>query len=143
MMKTISKFSPLIGIIGVLYLLITRSLFSLNLFLIVQVLAFAIMPWARRSFQPGQFNVFAEPKEGQMLSSGPYRFIRHPMYASALLIIWAGIFGHISPANLVAGILITTVIFIRILDEEQYLRERFPDYLAYAHKTKRLIPFIV
>lgn len=142
-MKTISKFSPVIGIIGVLYLLISGSLFSLNLLLVVQVLAFAIMPWARRSFQPGQFNVFAEPKEGQLLSSGPYRFIRHPMYASALFIVWVGVLGHFSVPNFIVGSIITAVIFIRILDEEQFLRQRYPNYLEYAHKTKRLIPFIV
>ena len=142
-MKMISKFALPIVIIAGLYLLISGDLFSANLFLVVQGLAFAMMPWARRSFQAGQFNLFAEPNEGEMLSSGPYRFIRHPMYASALLIIWAGILGHFSPLNFGIGVIVAVVIVIRIADEEQYLRSCYPGYLAYAQKTKRVIPFVI
>lgn len=60
-MKLISKIALPIVIMAVLYLLISENLFSINLLLIVQVLAFAVMLWARRSFQPGQFSIHAEP----------------------------------------------------------------------------------
>jgi protein-S-isoprenylcysteine O-methyltransferase Ste14 len=143
MMKIISKFALPISILAGLYLLITGNLLSINLFLVAQVLAIAMMPWARRSFQPGQFNIHAEPKEGQMISSGPYQFIRHPMYASALIIIWSGILGHFSYLNLVIGIIVTVVISIRIMIEEQYLRTHYPAYLDFSRKTKMIIPFII
>lgn len=142
-MKTIAKCSLPITVLAGLYLLISGNLFSINLFLAVQVLAIVLMPWARRSFQPGQFNIHAEPKEGRMISSGPYRFIRHPMYASALTIIWSGVLGHFSYLNLVIGVIVTVVISIRIMIEEQYLRAHFPDYLDFARKTKMIIPFII
>ena len=143
MMKIISKFALPISILAGLYLLLTGNLFSINLFLVAQVLAIAMMPWARRSFQPGQFNIHAEPKEGQMISSGPYQFIRHPMYASALVIIWSGILGHFSYLNLVIGVIVTVVISIRIMIEEQYLRAHYPEYLDFSRKTKLIIPFII
>ena len=143
MMKIISKFALPISILAGLYLLITGNLFSINLFLVVQVLAIALMPWARRSFQPGQFNIQAEPKEGQMISSGPYQFIRHPMYASALIIIWSGVLGHFSYLNFVIGVIVTVVISIRIMIEEQYLRAHYPGYLDFSRKTKMIIPFII
>ena len=143
MMKIISKFALPISILAGLYLLITGNLFSINLFLVVQVLAIALMPWARRSFQPGQFNIHAEPKEGQMISSGPYQFIRHPMYASALIIIWSGVLGHFTYLNFVIGVIVTVVISIRIMIEEQYLRAHYPGYLDFSRKTKMIIPFII
>ena len=142
-MKTIAKLSLPISLLAGLYLLISGNLFSINLFLVVQVLAIALMPWARRSFQPGQFNIHAEPKEGRMISSGPYQYIRHPMYASALAIIWSGVLGHFSYLNLVIGVIVTVVISIRIMIEEQYLCAHYPDYLDFARKTKMIIPFII
>ncbi len=143
MIKNISKLALPITILAGLYLMITGNLFSLNIFLILQILAIAIMPWARHSFHPGQFNIHAEPKEGQLISSGPYQFIRHPMYASALVIIWAGIFGHLSSLNIIIGAIVSVVIAIRIIIEEQYLREHYSGYLAYSHKTKLILPFII
>ncbi len=141
-MKTISKFALPIAILVGLFLLISGNLFSVNPFFLVQVLAIAMMPWARRSFQPGQFNIHAEPNEGKLISSGPYKFIRHPMYASTLVIIWSGILGHFSQINLIVGVIVTIVISIRMMVEEQYLIEIYPEYADYSQKTKMIVPFI-
>ena len=143
-MKLISKFALLIVIVTILYLLISGNLLSLSPVVIaVQLLAVALSIWARRSFQMNQFSIHAEPKEGQLLLRGPYQFIRHPMYAAALLLIWSGIWAHISPGNLVVGVIITSVVAVRIVVEEQYLHTRYPDYVAYSHRTKRVIPLII
>jgi protein-S-isoprenylcysteine O-methyltransferase Ste14 len=123
-------------------LLISGNLLSINIFLARQLLAFAVMPWARHSFQPGQFNIHAEPKEGQMISSGPYKFIRHPMYASALVIIWSGILGHLSLITFLIGVVVSVVIFLRIITEEKYLRANYPSYKDYSNKTKLILPYI-
>jgi len=142
-MNFISKIALPVTLLAGLYLLISGNLFSINMFLVVQLLAAAVMPWARRSFQPGQFNIHAEPREGSMISSGPYKFIRHPMYASALVIIWAGILGHFSPGNLIIAVIVTIVVFIRITTEEQFLHAHFPTYMDYSRKTKLIIPYII
>lgn len=144
MIKLISKFALLILIGTILYLLISGNLFSLSpLVIAVQLLAVALNLWARRSFQAGQFNIYPEPKEGHLLSRGPYQFIRHPMYASALLLIWASILGHISPLNVLIGVMFTGVVASRIVIEEQFLRAHYPDYTAYSRQTRRIIPFII
>jgi protein-S-isoprenylcysteine O-methyltransferase Ste14 len=141
--KTISKLSLPITVLVGLYLLISGNLFSLNPFLIVQALAIAVLPWARRSFQAGQFNIHADPKGGQLISSGPYKFIRHPMYASVLVIIWSGILSHFSLPNLILGVVVTVVVAIRIFVEEQSLRETYPEYVDFSRKSKLVIPFIL
>jgi len=143
MINLISKIALPVTLLAGSYLLISGNLFAINIFLVFQILAIAVMPWARRSFQPGQFNIRAEPKEGPIISSGPYKLIRHPMYASALVIIWSGILGHFSPINLLIGVLVTIVISFRIVTEEKYLRVHHPAYQDYASKTKRIIPFII
>jgi protein-S-isoprenylcysteine O-methyltransferase Ste14 len=102
-----------------------------------------MMAWARRSFQPGQFNIHAEPKEGLLISSGPYKFIRHPMYASALVIIWSGVFGHFTTLNFLIGMIVTVFISLRIITEEKYLSAYYPAYPDYSCKTKLIIPFFL
>jgi protein-S-isoprenylcysteine O-methyltransferase Ste14 len=143
-MKLISKFALLITILAILYLLISGNLLSSSpLVIAAQLLAVALGIWARRSFQAGQFSIHAEPEKGTLISTGPYQYIRHPMYAFALLLIWSGILGHLSTVNVVIGLIVTVVASIRMVTEEQFLQERYPDYAEYARKTKRIIPFII
>jgi protein-S-isoprenylcysteine O-methyltransferase Ste14 len=143
-MKSVSNLALIILMVAILYLLISGNLLSPTPLVVVgQLLAVAISVWARRSFIAGQFSVHAEPGEGQLLSNGPYRYIRHPMYAAALLLVWSGILANISPETVAVGVITTAVTAIRITVEEQFLRTRYPGYETYTHKTKRVIPFLV
>ncbi|MCG2786567.1 MAG: isoprenylcysteine carboxylmethyltransferase family protein [Anaerolineae bacterium] len=144
MMKLISKFALLVTILAILYFLISGNLFSTSPFVIAgQLLAVALSIWARRSFKAGQFSIHPEPVAGMLLSSGPYRFIRHPMYAAVLLLIWSSILGHLSIINVVIGLIVTGTVTIRIMTEEHFLQAHYPDYSEYSRKTKRIIPFMI
>jgi len=144
MMKLISKFALLILIIAILYLLISGNLLSRSPFIIAgQVMAVALGIWARQSFQGKQFTIHAEPVGGSLVLTGPYHFVRHPMYTFALLFVWTSILGHLSLITVAIGLIVAGVIAIRIVTEEQFLRARYPDYAAYARKTRRVIPFII
>jgi protein-S-isoprenylcysteine O-methyltransferase Ste14 len=144
MMKMISKFALPILIVAILSLLISSNLLSLSPFVIAaQLLAVALSFWARRNFQAGQFSIHAEPKDGSLLLTGPYQFIRHPMYTAALLLIWSSILGHLSLITVIIGLIVTSEIAVRIVTEERFLRAHFPDYAEYSRKTKRVVPFIV
>jgi len=144
MMKLISNFALLILILAILYLLISGNLISTSPFVIAgQLIAIGLSIWARRSFKDGQFSIHAQPVDRPLLLSGPYKFIRHPMYSSALLLIWSGIFGHISMINVIIGLIVTSIIVVRIVVEEQLLRTTYPDYDDYSKRTKRIIPFVI
>jgi len=140
----ISKFAFLTLIVVILYLILSDNLLSISPFVIAgQLLAIVVTVWARRSFKNGQFSIHAQPVKRPLLSIGPYQYIRHPMYASALLFVWSSILGHLSIVNAIIGLCLTSVIVIRIIVEEQFLRERYPNYNEYSFKTKRMIPFII
>ena len=144
MANVISKLALLILGGATLYLLVSGNLLSPSLLVISgQLLAVALSIWARRSFQAGQFSIHAEPNEGPLLRTGPYQFIRHPMYAAALLLLWSSIFGHLSLITISIGFIVTGVIIIRIMTEDEFLRTRFPDYVEYSQTTKRIIPLII
>ena len=143
MIKYISKFALLILVLSIIYLLISGNMLSESPFIIIgQLLSVGFSIWARRSFQKEQFSIDAEPSNGPLLTTGPYKFVRHPMYTSALFLIWISIIGHLSILTVAIGVVVSTVILIRIITEEQLLRERFLDYNLYALKTKTIIPFL-
>ncbi len=83
-------------------------------------------------------------KEHNLVVSGAYQYVRHPMY-SAMLLWWVS-FSLITAnwfysATIAAGLLI--LFSIRIPDEEQLMTEEFGEqYKTYMKQTKRLIPFI-
>ncbi len=104
MIKFISKFALLILVISIIILLLTGNLISESPFIIIgQLLSIGFSIWARRSFQKNQFSIHAEPSNGMLLTKGPYKYVRHPMYTSALFFIWISIAGHLSILTITIG----------------------------------------
>lgn len=141
----IGSAAPLVVVISSIVLLaVTGNLFTASPYVIaVQAGAVALSVWARRSFPKDSFRVVAVPGASSIIRRGPYRSIRHPMYSAVLVLIWSGVLSHLSRWTLVLGVVVTAVVVARVIVEERVLRQRFPDYDAYARTTKALIPFIV
>lgn len=137
--------APLIVVIGAIVVLAaTRNLFAASPFVIaLQAMAVALSVWARRSFPKDTFRVAADPGGASIIRRGPYRFVRHPMYAAVLLFIWTAVLSHLSPFTVGLAAIVTAVVALRVAAEERVLRARYPDYAAYAGSTKAIIPFIV
>ncbi|HCA78169.1 MAG TPA: hypothetical protein DEP53_00390 [Bacteroidetes bacterium] len=128
---------------AILSLLANRGLFSLHpAAILTQTAAIVLMIWARLTFGRRSFHLAAIPTEGGLVTSGPYRYIRHPIYTSALVLIWAGIAAHWSILNAFFGAVAIIGALLRILCEERLVRLRYPGYDAYASKTKRMIPYL-
>lgn len=134
----------LVVILSILALAVTRSLLSLAPGVVAaQIAAVSLAVWARRSFPTGAFRVRAAPGGPAIIRSGPYRFLRHPMYTASLLFLWAAILGHPDTWKIAMGIAVTFVVCMRVIVEERLLRARYPDYVEYTRTTKALIPFLV
>jgi protein-S-isoprenylcysteine O-methyltransferase Ste14 len=80
------------------------------------------------------------PEARKLVTSGIYRYIRHPMYLSEFLVLTGIFINFLSP--IAAIIVVAQIIFqFRRMDyEEQILRSTFPEYEDYSHHTARLIP---
>lgn len=76
-----------------------------------------------------------------VIDTGPYRRVRHPMYAVAL-VVWFWI--PLSLGSFVAlpiALLLLPVLMLRLLHEEKVLRRELPGYAEYCQRTRyRLIP---
>jgi protein-S-isoprenylcysteine O-methyltransferase Ste14 len=86
------------------------------------------------------FSVMAETR--QLVTSGPYRFMRHPLYLAEEIAV-VGLFMQFASAW-TALVLAAQIAFQlrRMHNEELVLTARFPEYAAYSQITARLIPGI-
>ena len=89
------------------------------------------------------FHFAANPTEGLLITSGPYRYIRNPIYAAVWLLTWTGIAVHWSLLNAFLGLVILATLGVKIFCEEILLRDKYPEYKQYAQRTARLIPYLL
>lgn len=91
----------------------------------------------------GNFGIYPEPiPDACLVTTGPYRWIRHPMYTSLLLfMLGIALYRHALP-NYLGMVLLTIAIFGKMHREETHLHAKFEDYSDYVKKTRRLFPGI-
>lgn len=101
--------------------------------------------WAIVTMRPGRFNITPEVSEGsnsRMVSWGPYKYIRHPMYTSVLVITAAWILDYFTTLRFVIWIVLLTDLIWKLRYEEKLLANRYVEYKRYQERTKSLIPFV-
>jgi len=108
----------------------------------IQVAAFALMVWARIVFGVRSFHAAANTTEGELVTSGPFAFVRNPIYTAVVLFTWTGVAVHFSAVNAALGLVVLAGMLVRIYFEEQMLRARYPAYADYSRRVKRLVPFV-
>lgn len=106
------------------------------------VLGFAIvlLVFRENSFTRSTVEV---TEQQRVVSTGPYRLVRHPMYSGAGLML---LFSPLALGSWVAlplPLLLMLVIVARLLEEEKLLRRDLPGYNEYCSKVRhRLLPFV-
>ena len=108
----------------------------------LQLMAVALMVWARVTFGRRSFHAAANPTAGGLVTTGPYRIIRHPIYTAACLFGWGPIVVHRSLVSVALGILLLLGALMRMICEEQLVKQKYPEYVEYAKVTKRMVPFL-
>jgi protein-S-isoprenylcysteine O-methyltransferase Ste14 len=103
----------------------------------------ALAIWARVHLGKNWGLPMTQKAEPELITSGPYRFVRHPIYSGLL----AALLGTALATNLV-GLIIVAVLggyfYYSASVEEKNLIARFPTaYPAYRASTKMLIPFVL
>jgi len=110
-----------------------------NLFVVI---GFVIMFYVFK--ENGHASSIIEVKEGQrVVTTGPYAYVRHPMYSGALVMFLATPVALGSWWALLCALGIGALIVARLLDEERFLSKNLPGYDEYRAKTRyRLIPYL-
>lgn len=141
MPKLLSLLGFPILVVGVLALLRLGALLaSAPILIAAQIAAAGLMIWARITFGLRSFHPGANPTAGGLVTVGPYRFIRHPIYASICFFCIAGVIGHWSIAAAFCLLVVFAGALIRMIAEERILTLEYPGYGAYAARTNRIVP---
>ena len=98
--------------------------------------------WARVYIGRNWGTPMSQKADPELVTSGPYRWVRHPIYSGIILaMIGSGV--GLSLFWLLAVVLVGGYFVYSATREERYMTERFPDtYPSYKRSTKMLIPFL-
>lgn len=123
---------------------ITGPIFPGNkLLLAVELLGLALGIWAVFVMGIGNFNVTPDPlKSSRLVTRGPYRFIRHPMYLALLLVTLPLVATEFSVLRLAIWLVLFIDLVVKLNYEESILMTRLEGYRDYKQRSYRLIPFI-
>ncbi len=80
--------------------------------------------------------------EGRLVDTGPFRLVRHPMYAGGILIAFGWAIWVRGPLTVAYAIAVLLFVDIKSRREERWLRAKFPGYAAYEARVRKLIPFV-
>ena len=103
------------------------------------LVASALFVWTLRSLGPNLTDTVVTRKAHTLVTTGPYRWVRHPFYDSVYLMLVATAVVAANCFILLTATLVFVLLAIRTAIEEQHLRARFPErYRAYEAATRPL-----
>lgn len=84
-------------------------------------------------------------KEGhELITSGPYAYVRHPIYSGLLLAFIGSAMACSQIRGLFSVLLVFGSLWYKLRREEQWMREQFGEqYLLYCRRIAALIPFVL
>lgn len=94
-----------------------------------------IVLWLGRSFS-------ILPQARKLVTSGPYRFVRHPLYLAEFVALFGLAWQFALPWSILLWCIAAAAQLPRIIFEEEILSSTFPEYATYARRTSRLLPGI-
>lgn len=97
----------------------------------------------RPSEQRADAELFAFEKTSSLVTSGVFRYIRHPMYAALLYLAWGAFLKDVNAITAALTAVASVALFITALRDEAECLAHFGEaYAGYMRTSKRFVPFI-
>jgi protein-S-isoprenylcysteine O-methyltransferase Ste14 len=98
--------------------------------------AIALLGLALRAWAAGHLD-----KNRQLATSGPYRLVRNPLYLGTLIVAAGLVIASRQPGLAVLFAFVFVLVYLPVIEqEEQHLRNLFPEFAAYAESVPMLLP---
>jgi len=123
--------------------IISSMLLALSIWLpihAVRLLKAQGLPTAARNDDPA---LFGFEKTSSLVTTGAFRYIRHPMYTALMLLAWGSFLKQFSWLTLSLVLAATALLFLTALRDEKECLAHFGEaYREYMRGTRRFIPFL-
>src|SRR5690242_4250521 len=114
--RTISLMALGVAFVGIIIFIQKDFILSKNpLTIFIQLCSIALMIWARITFGARSFHAGANTTEGELVTTGPYRWLRHPIYAAIIYFFGACVISYHSPMAIGAYLLIIIGLVVRMI----------------------------
>jgi len=91
----------------------------------------------------GEKNLYQFEQTTEMIDTGIFRYIRHPLYSSLLFLTWGIFFKNLTPELLIVTLLSTTFLYLTaVYDEKECINFFGEKYTRYMKRSKRFIPYL-
>jgi len=143
-MSSLSKLLVFVQFSCLVYLVFFTDNMGHGIFLILQMIGFSLALWSVFMMGIGRFNIQPEvKKEARLITKGPYKVLRNPMYSGLILFFGATVIENVHILHVSVFVILIIVLLYKIRLEEKFLSEKFgASYKEYKEKSYRLFPFI-
>lgn len=131
-------------LIIVIILILNDSIFSNKFSIFITLIGLVLGIYTLTFNKLGNFNITPEIKKGAILiTTGTYKYIRHPMYFVVLLIMFAVIISSLNILSILLYFCLIYILYLKAKKEETLCLEKYEEYFYYKKRTKMFIPFIL
>jgi protein-S-isoprenylcysteine O-methyltransferase Ste14 len=131
----VGTFTPFLLMLNGESALASGALTAVSILVITLGLGFSVysLGWLGRSFG-------VVPQARDLVRSGPYRFVRHPLYVGEFVSFAGAVMAVITPFSALVFVFFVFVQTYRATQEEKVLRAVFPEYESYMGQAGRFVP---
>lgn len=133
----------LFQLVFITILILTGDIFIFDIIYIILIFIASFPSFWAIYHMKDKLRIRPEPtRDAKLITYGPYKYIRHPMYATVISVTLIWVFYSFSFLRLAIYILLVINMVVKMFYEENILKNFFEGYKEYSTRTKRIIPLI-
>lgn len=128
---------------GIGWLLLTGPWLAMPPAIWLEFAGVGVLAWAVLTMKPNRVTPLPElRRDAKLVTRGPYRWVRHPMYTGVLLATLALVVNKFTLVRAAVWLGLLADLLLKLNYEETLLAQCFLEYAAYRQRTRRLLPFV-